>query len=265
MTGKEKGVIYDLLKTAADNLCGYKSEQFATTPEFFDDAVIEQNQNGVSSRLRSGQATAIANNELDTSSPLGVQSASLNGQSISLEKIASLLQNCKKCPLSEHRKNVVLGEGVKNPTVLVIGEAPGEEEDNSGRPFVGPAGQLLDKMLHAINLDRNTNCYIANIVKCRPPKNRTPYSDEAEICRPFLDAQIHILKPKMILCAGRCAIQNLLHTEEPLSHLRGQFFNYNGIEVMATYHPSALLRDASQKRPAWEDLKKFRERLTSME
>lgn len=262
MTGKEKGVIYDLLKTAADNLCGYKSEQFATTPEFYDDAVVDETktQSSVISSV-SSTTQRPTTNEHDASSS-GV-SSSLGVPSISLEKIASLLQNCKKCPLSEHRKNVVLGEGVKNPTVLVIGEAPGEEEDNSGRPFVGPAGQLLDKMLHAINLDRNTNCYIANIVKCRPPKNRTPYSDEAEICRPFLDAQIHILKPKMILCAGRCAIQNLLHTEEPLSHLRGQFFTYNGIEVMATYHPSALLRDASQKRPAWEDLKKFKTHLDS--
>ena len=116
-------------------------------------------------------------------------------------------------------------------------------------------------MLAAIQLDRNVNCYIANIVKCRPPYNRTPNPDEANMCRPFLDAQIHLLKPGMILCAGRTAAQNLLHIDTPLSRIRGTFYDYNGIPVLATYHPSALLREPANKRYAWEDLKLFKSKL----
>ena len=134
----------------------------------------------------------------------------------------------------------------------------------SGRPFVGKAGVLLDKMLAAINLDRTKNCYIANIVKCRPPQNRDPLPDEQATCNAFLQAQIHILKPKMILCMGRIAGHKMLETQEPLNKLRGQIFEYHGIPLMVTYHPSALLRDESLKAPAWQDLKLFRSKLTEL-
>ncbi|MBR1910934.1 MAG: uracil-DNA glycosylase, partial [Treponema sp.] len=179
----------------------------------------------------------------------------------SLSDIAKKILTCRNCGLGATRINGVPGEGVEQPYVMVIGEGPGEEEDKSGRPFVGKAGQLLDKMLASISLDRECNCYIANIVKCRPPKNRTPLPQEAEACAGYLQAQIHIARPKMILAMGRTAIQNLLHTTEGINALRGKFLDYNGIPVMATYHPSALLRDESLKRPAWEDLKTFRAKL----
>ena len=178
-----------------------------------------------------------------------------------LENIARKIAVCKRCRLCEGRRNTVPGIGVPKPLVLVIGEGPGADEDASGEPFVGKAGQLLDKMLAAINLSRHTNCFIANIVKCRPPNNRDPMPDEAEACRSFLDAQISVLKPKMILTVGRIAVQNILNTTTGINKLRGQFFEYRDIPLLPTYHPSALLRNEDMKRPAWEDLKKFRARL----
>lgn len=178
-----------------------------------------------------------------------------------IQNIAKKISECQNCILSKTRKNTVPGEGVHNPLVMVIGEGPGEEEDLSGRPFVGKAGQLLDKMLAAINLDRRLNCYIANIVKCRPPRNRTPMIDESQACKGFLQAQIHVLKPKYILAMGRTAVQNLLETSDGINALRGKWFSCNGIPLMATYHPSALLHDVSLKAPAWQDLKLFRKKL----
>ncbi|MBO4509570.1 MAG: uracil-DNA glycosylase [Spirochaetaceae bacterium] len=178
-----------------------------------------------------------------------------------LENIARKIAVCKRCRLCEGRRNTVPGIGVPKPLVLVIGEGPGADEDASGEPFVGKAGQLLDKMLAAINLSRHTNCFIANIVKCRPPNNRDPMPNEAEACRSFLDAQISVLKPKMILTVGRIAVQNILNTTTGINKLRGQFFEYRDIPLLPTYHPSALLRNEEMKRPAWEDLKKFRARL----
>ena len=149
--------------------------------------------------------------------------------------------------------------------VMVIGEGPGADEDRQGRPFVGRAGQLLDKMLEAIQLSRKTNCYITNVVKCRPPQNRDPAPEERSCCAAFLDAQIRLLRPKMILVMGRIAAQHLLRTSDGIGKLRGRFFDYQGIPLMPTYHPSALLRDESLKRPAWEDLKRFRARLHELQ
>ena len=159
------------------------------------------------------------------------------------------------------RNNVVPGMGVENPDVLVIGEGPGYDEDKQGLPFVGKAGILLDKMLAAIGLDRKSNCYIANIVKCRPPQNRDPFPQEQDACFSFLEAQINILKPKMILCMGKISSNKMLNQEAPIGTLRGQFFEYNNIPLMVTYHPSALLRNEQLKRPAWDDLKMFKAKL----
>ena len=156
------------------------------------------------------------------------------------------------------------GEGAENPLVMVIGEGPGADEDRLGRPFVGKAGQLLDKMLVSISLSREKNAYIANIVKCRPPGNRDPLPEEAAACMPFLREQIDAVRPRAILVVGRIAAKNLLNTEEGIGRLRGRFFDYCGIPLMPTYHPSALLRNESLKRPAWEDLKAFRERLREL-
>ena len=154
--------------------------------------------------------------------------------------------------------------GQLHPAVLVVGEGPGADEDTQGLPFVGVAGKLLDKMLAAINLSRSTNCYIANIVKCRPPRNRDPEPEESDACRSYLEAQIAILKPAMILAVGRIAIQNLLATSQGIGQLRGRILDYNSIPLMATYHPSALLRNQDLKRPAWEDLKLFKSHLTKI-
>lgn len=177
---------------------------------------------------------------------------------LSLEAIESDVLRCERCRLAAGRKRTVLGEGAQEPEVLVVGEGPGAEEDEQGRAFVGPAGKLLDKMLASIDLDRGRNCYIANVVKCRPPMNRAPAPDEREACMPYLERQIRVLRPGIILALGRTAIQSLLGTTEGITKLRGRFFEFDGIPLMATYHPSALLRDESLKRPAWEDLKKLR-------
>jgi DNA polymerase len=222
-------------------------------------SVAESETNATSTNVTSSteaDAVSVADESLAADSAAGG-----TDDSDALENIARKIAACKRCRLCEGRKNTVPGIGVPNPLVLVIGEGPGADEDASGEPFVGKAGQLLDKMLAAINLSRHTNCFIANIVKCRPPNNRDPMPDEAEACRSFLDAQISVLKPKMILTVGRIAVQNILNTTTGINKLRGQFFEYRDIPLLPTYHPSALLRNEDMKRPAWEDLKKFRARL----
>ena len=181
-----------------------------------------------------------------------------------LDSIAAKIAVCTRCGLCNGRTNTVPGIGPAHPVVMVIGEGPGHDEDIQGKPFVGAAGQLLDKMLGAIKLSRETNCFIANIVKCRPPNNRDPLPEEAAACRSFLDAQISVLKPKMILLVGRIALQNLLETKTGITRIHGQFFEYNGIPIMATYHPSALLRTPELKRDAWNDLKGFRAKLEEL-
>ena len=184
------------------------------------------------------------------------------GQTPRIDLLAALEDEacaCQACALAPTRKSVVFGQGVGEPKVLVVGEGPGAEEDAQGLPFVGASGKLLDKMLSAIGLSREENCYIANIVKCRPPGNREPAPDERSACLPFLRRQIECLKPKAILCAGRTAAQTLVGTADGINRLRGKrhLYSWNGLEipVIATFHPSALLRDESLKRPAWEDLK----------
>lgn len=187
--------------------------------------------------------------------PAGPALSTRNAQ---LDALAAQVRACTACALSESRTQTVFGEGVSDPEVLVIGEGPGAEEDRQGLPFVGASGKLLDKMLAAIGLSRQTNCYIGNIVKCRPPNNREPTPIERAACIGYLRAQIDILKPRFILCVGRTAAHGLLDLTDPISRLRGRTYQFEGIPVVITFHPSALLRDASLKRPAWEDLKRFR-------
>jgi len=166
---------------------------------------------------------------------------------------------CERCILCKTRKNVVFGEGcAERPIVMVIGEGPGENEDNTGRPFVGKAGQFLDKWLAAIGLDRGSNAYITNIVKCRPPMNRDPLPDEKSACLPFLKQQIALIQPQAILCLGKPASTLMTGMmESSMGSLHGRFFFYDGIPMMCTYHPAAVLRDLTLKRPVWEDLKKL--------
>ena len=260
MLAAEKQAVWDLLKTASSSLCAYVPRAFAETPAFSDDAESAASAEASDRAAYVSASFGRAGNYADAESadPARIES----GRSgITLEEVAQKVASCSRCALSKKRTHTVPGMGVPHPAVLVVGEGPGAEEDAQGLPFVGPAGKLLDKMLEAISLSRDTNCYIANIVKCRPPNNRTPLPEEADACISFLEAQIHILKPKLILAAGRTASQNLLKTTEALSRLRGAFRDYNGIPLLVTYHPSALLRDVSLKRPAWEDLKLFRAEL----
>lgn len=176
-----------------------------------------------------------------------------------LARIAEEVRKCAACRLAQGRGMAVPGEGAERPDVMVIGEGPGADEDASGRPFVGKAGQLLDRMLASIDLFRDKNCFIANVVKCRPPNNRDPEADETAACSAYLDRQIALLKPRVILAVGRVPTQNLLKTTEGIGRLRGAFADYRGIPLLPTYHPSALLRDENLKRPAWEDLKLLRD------
>lgn len=258
MKASEKELIFNLLKNAsAVANGGFVPPNFASNPLFKDDG-SQPAQETPAKIEATGSAPA---QEAPSAVVLGSQS---DASAVTIESLASKILRCTHCQLARTRTNVVPGEGVTHPDVLVIGEGPGYDEDMQGRPFVGKAGILLDKMLAAINLDRKTNCFIANIVKCRPPQNRDPFPEEQEACFSFLEAQIKILKPKMILCMGRISGHKMLNTEEPVGKLRGNFFEYNGIPLMITYHPSALLRNQDLKRPAWEDLKKFRQKLDTI-
>lgn len=260
MLAAEKQAVWDLLKTASSSLCAYLPRAFAETPAFSDDA--ESAASAEASDRAAYVSTSFGRSGDYADAGQADHASAESGRSgITLEEVAQKVASCSRCALSKKRTHSVPGMGVPHPAVLVVGEGPGAEEDAQGLPFVGPAGKLLDKMLEAISLSRDTNCYIANIVKCRPPNNRTPLPEEADACISFLEAQIHILKPKLILAAGRTAAQNLLKTTEALGRLRGTFRDYNGIPLLVTYHPSALLRDVSLKRPAWEDLKLFRAEL----
>lgn len=202
-----------------------------------------------------------------SSLPLAYQVAEEEGFSgeDSLDRIAAEIRTCTSCALAEKRTLAVPGEGSLSPLVLVIGEGPGADEDASGRPFVGKAGQLLDRMLASIGLFREKNCFIANGVKCRPPGNRDPQPEELSACASFLQRQIRLLGPLVILCAGRVAAQSLLQTAEGIGKLRGRFTEYQGIPLLPTYHPSALLREESLKKPAFEDLKLLMIKLAALD
>lgn len=161
---------------------------------------------------------------------------------------------CRACPLCEQRKQAVFGVGDRHPDWLFIGEGPGAEEDVKGEPFVGQAGKLLDNMLASLDIARGDRVYIANAVKCRPPGNRTPEAAEMAACRPYLERQIALLKPKIIVLLGKAAVHSVLHDDKSLASLRGRRFEFAGIPVVVTYHPAYLLRNLPDKAKAWEDL-----------
>lgn len=173
------------------------------------------------------------------------------------ESLRAEVAGCRKCALHAGRRQTVFGVGSTQARWLVIGEAPGAEEDRQGEPFVGPAGQLLDAMLRAIGLDRKESAYIANALKCRPPSNRDPRPEELACCLPYLQRQIALLRPQLILAVGRIAAQNLLATDAPLARLRVRVhaFGDPSTPLIVTYHPAYLLRTPADKRKAWEDLK----------
>jgi len=178
-------------------------------------------------------------------------------KSESLGELFDKIKDCKNCGLGETRNKFVFGAGNPDADVLLIGEGPGAEEDKTGIPFVGKAGQLLTKILAAINFSRD-EVYIANIVKCRPPGNRNPLPAEMEICKKYLHKQIDLIRPKLILCLGLVAANSLLNNKITLGSMRGNIYELNNIKVMVTYHPAALLRNPNWKRGAWEDVKKFK-------
>jgi uracil-DNA glycosylase len=175
----------------------------------------------------------------------------------SLEEIRADLGECTRCPLHEKRTQIVFGVGNPRAALMFIGEGPGHEEDRQGIPFVGAAGQLLTKIIHAIDLGRD-DVYIANVVKCRPPNNRDPEPDEVDACRTFLDRQIDAVRPKVICALGRVAAVNLLRSDEGITRLRGRVFPYRGAKLVPTYHPAFLLRNPAKKRECWEDMKLVR-------
>ena len=180
------------------------------------------------------------------------------------EYLKSTCLSCTKCGLCETRHNVVFGVGPQNADVMFIGEGPGEQEDLQGEPFVGPAGKLLDDMLSIIDLSRE-NSYIANIVKCRPPRNRDPLETEQEACIGYLRNQVALIKPKVIVCLGRIAAKRLIDPDYRITRQHGQWVEKNGVWMTAIYHPSALLRDVSKRPETFEDLLSIREKLREVE
>ncbi len=177
-----------------------------------------------------------------------------------LDELSQEASTCRLCSLADRRKTVVFGVGNPHADLVFIGEAPGRDEDIRGEPFVGRAGQLLDRMLHAIELDREA-IYIMNTIKCRPPNNRDPRQDEVQSCNLWFEQQLNILQPKMICLLGRVAAQTVLETDATLGSLRGRWHDYHGIPVRVTYHPAYLLRSPQQKQKSWQDLMVLSHRL----
>ena len=176
-----------------------------------------------------------------------------------LDSFCQSICQCQKCPLGSTRTNFVFGVGNPHADIVFVGEAPGQQEDLKGEPFVGRAGKLLDKILAAVSLTRN-DIYICNVLKCRPPENRDPLPSEVDQCEPYLKAQLALINPKLIVALGRVAACTILKTKEPLKNLRNQTFKYEGIDLMVTYHPAALLRNSNFKQPTWEDFQMIRDK-----
>jgi DNA polymerase len=179
------------------------------------------------------------------------------------QDLHDLVIKCQRCRLRSSCQQVVFGDGNIHAEILFIGEGPGQDEDRQGIPFVGRAGQLFNKILAAAEFKRE-EIYIANVVKCRPPGNRLPSPDEVKECRNYLEAQIRIIKPKIIVCLGSLACQTVIDPKAKIGLTRGQWFIRNGVKIIATYHPAALLRNESYKRPAWEDFKLIRDEYKKM-
>jgi DNA polymerase len=282
VTGEEKKTLANFLDLTRDYLNGaYRSEykEYA----FKDDAAPAPQ----AAAPNPAPQTAVPGVDSQTAATVpgaDSQTATTVPGADSPEAVAADIARCTACRLCSSRTNTVPGEGVPHPLVLVIGEGPGADEDASGRPFVGRAGQLLDRVLDSkgkIGLSRTANCFIANMVKCRPPGNRNPLPDEIQACAPFLARQIALLRPLLILAAGSVSARALLNTSAGVTKLRGSFSAYTGalnsegenlptpsslnIPLLPTFHPSALLRDESLKVPVWEDMKMLRATLCELD
>ena len=187
----------------------------------------------------------------------------------SLKELSKECIECVSCSLSKTRTNVVVGKGNEKANLVIIGEGPGEQEDKSGLPFVGRAGKMLDTALAAVNIDPLEDCYITNIVKCRPPNNRKPTASESDACMPWLNKQIELLSPKIIVLAGSTATESFLGVKEPISKIRGKWIEKDNIKYMPIFHPSYLLRNPSKDKGkpkwlTWQDLKKIKKELNSI-
>ena len=180
------------------------------------------------------------------------------------EDLKKSWEDCQNCELCKTRRNVVVGVGSPEAEVMFIGEGPGENEDLQGEPFVGRAGKLLDKMLTAVDLDRNKNIYIANIVKCRPPQNRDPKPDEQEMCIDWLRNQVRLIRPKIIVCLGRIAAARIIKPDIKITREHGQFIEKNGVLMMAMLHPAAILRDPRKKPEAFNDFLILRDKINEI-
>src|SRR3989338_2623550 len=224
----------------------YSHKKMTKQLEYLQSIGLKYIAKGVSAPLCKGSATP----RRGTASPLKTST----GIS-SLEQIRAEIGDCKRCRLCKGKKNIVFGVGNPKAKLMFVGEGPGRDEDAKGEPFVGRAGQLLDKIIIAMGYKRS-DVYIGNIVKCRPPENRQPLPDEMGTCLPFLLKQIEAIQPKIIVCLGATALKGLLQTEAKISQVRGQFQEWNGISVMPTYHPAFLLRNPDAKRFVWDDMKK---------
>lgn len=183
---------------------------------------------------------------------------------MTLDELEIKCKNCTNCELCEGRTNLVFGMGKKDADIMLIGEGPGENEDLQGKPFVGRSGQLLDKFLESIDLSRNKNVYIANMVKCRPPKNRDPKPEEQEQCIKWLREQFKIIQPKIVICVGRISAQRLIDKNFRVTKQHGEFIDKNGTLFMGTYHPAAILRNPNNKEAAFSDWLKVRDKIEEL-
>ena len=223
-----------------------------------EDAYIEKDLIAAKSTFINNENADIGSDETDQEELLS--SGNVPGdwkRSTDLDELDEKIHNCIKCPLGKTRNKFVFGSGNPDADIMIIGEAPGKDEDKQGLPFVGRAGQLLTKILAAINLSRD-DVFIANIIKCRPPNNRRPAPDEVEKCEPYLQKQIELIKPKFILSLGLTSINTLLKKKHKMADTRGHILKYHGIDLLVTYHPAALLRNPHWKKKTWEDVKLLR-------
>ncbi len=254
MTASEKETIYTFLEKSASWLKGYKVK-------LLDEVTFEDDfETIVKTEAPSQNSAAVQINNEPQENELNQEKAEEKKEQ-KLAVLAQKIETCTNCILHQKRSLTCPGTGVTSPFVLVIGNAPNETDNTTGQVFTGKSGELLDKMLSAIHLSKKINTYLTNIVKCMPPMNREPMPDEASACSGFLEAQIHTLKPSAILVLGRSAAQNILETSEGMNTLRGKWFEYNSIPLMVTYHPNDVLKNETLKRPVWEDLKVFRNKL----
>lgn len=249
-----------------DNLLGYLADIG------YGDLYVPKVADGAAPETRVGSTAAKRDEDPRTTSPTGGEPGSLAAppkaaksaeeRKSDLEALRARALVCESCTLAAGRRTVVFGTGNPDAVLMIVGEGPGAVEDREGEPFVGPSGQLLDKIIEAIDMQRS-DIYIANVVKCRPPGDRDPEPAEVSACRHFLEGQIRAVAPRVILAVGRVAAQTLLGTDLPLGRMRGQWWEVLGVPVRVTYHPAALLRNSSWKRPTWEDVQLVRDRLAA--